>query len=251
MEEEVRKGGKTYVFRYRPDNEFTLDEIENSYIYFSDRESLNDPFDSSPDLIKFMSGKSDIKASYQFLREQIPSEELKLYFEEKFSPEYLTSLISESIPKYLSEFGIACFSIIPYINMPLWANYANNHKGVCLQYNTENDKDFFDGLSLIKYVEKLNQIEFNIAENQHRIMDVFYLKDKNWNYEKELRLIKKEKGKIKFKKNALRNIICGYKSDDKYIDKLITICKKRELEIGVYKMLKPEKQNNVSFIRMN
>ena len=32
-------------------HEFTLEEINDSYIYFQKRELLNDPFDSAPDLI--------------------------------------------------------------------------------------------------------------------------------------------------------------------------------------------------------
>ena len=51
MIDEIKKAGKPYVFRYRPNNEFTLEEINDSYIYFQKRELLNDPFDSAPDLI--------------------------------------------------------------------------------------------------------------------------------------------------------------------------------------------------------
>jgi len=41
MLKEIEKAGKPYLFRYSPNNDFTLDEIENSYVYFQKRELLN------------------------------------------------------------------------------------------------------------------------------------------------------------------------------------------------------------------
>lgn len=250
MEEEFKKTGKPYLFRYRADNDYTLDEIENSYIYFSERESLNDPFDSSPDLINFTSDKIDPDAYLQLFRKYFTSEKDKMYFDKNYSIEELIKLTKEYIPKYLNEFGISCFSMFPYINMTLWANYANNHKGICLQFNYENDIEFFQGWRVVKYFEELKQIEYNPTENESQLMDVFYIKDKNWSYEKEVRLVKMKKGKVNFKKKSLRNIICGYKTDIEYIDKIINICKKEHPSIGVYQMDKPTKQNNVSLSKM-
>ena len=43
MIEEIKRAGKPFVFRYRADNDYTLDEIERSYVYFQKRELLNDP----------------------------------------------------------------------------------------------------------------------------------------------------------------------------------------------------------------
>lgn len=251
MKEEVQKAGKPYLFRYRADNDFTLDEIENSYIFFSDNESLNDPFDSSADLINFVSDKIDPEEYFHLFRKHITSEKDKQYFDKNYSTKELIRLTYEYIPKYLNEFGISCFSMIPYINMAMWANYANNHKGICLQFKHDNDIEFFQGWRVVEYHEELNEIEYNPTENEFKLMDVFYIKDKNWSYEKEVRLVKMKKGKVNFNHNSLRNIICGYKTDKVYIDKIINICQKKHPNIGVYQMNKPKKQNNVSLTRIN
>jgi len=249
--QEVKKVGHPYLFRYRPDNDNTLDEIENSYIYFSDRNSLNDPFDSSPDLINFISDKTNPNDYFEFYKNRLPSEIDANYLANNYTPEELIKLTIDNIPKYLNAFGIACFSMMPYINMTLWANYANNHHGVCIQYQSDYDKTFFENLQIVKYFEKLERIDFNPIEDEFRIQDVFYMKDQNWNYEKELRLVKFKKGKNAIKQDAIRNIVCGYKANDEYIQKLIDISKIKQTHIGIYKMEKPKKQYGVSLTKMN
>ena len=44
--------GPPYIYRYRQNSEFTLDELLNSYVYFQGRRLLNDPFDCYPKLLK-------------------------------------------------------------------------------------------------------------------------------------------------------------------------------------------------------
>ena len=249
MKKEVEKVGSPYLFRYRMDNDFTLDEIKNNYIYFSDRNSLNDPFDSSPDLIRFKEDRSNSKKYLDLFKDQLPSH-IPSNLLDKYSENELIELTKSSIPKYLNSFGIACFSMIPYVNMTLWAHYANNHRGICIQYLTENDEIFFKNLQVVKYFEKLNQIDFNPLENESNILDVFYMKDANWQYEKELRLVRFEKGKINLKSNSIRNIICGYKASEKFIESLKSIVKDYHPHIGIFQMDKPIKQNKISLTKI-
>lgn len=251
MKQEIENAGHPYLFRYRPDNDYTLDEIENSYIYFSDRNSLNDPFDSSPDLINFISDKINPKDYLEFYKKRLPSEIDENFLEKNYTPEELTKITLKNIPKYLDAFGIACFSMMPYINMTLWANYANNHQGICIQYQSDYDKRFFENLQVVNYYEKLEKIDFNPIEDEFKIQDVFYMKDQNWNYEKELRLVKFNKGKLAIKNDAIRNIVCGYRADEAYIQKLIEVSKIHPSHIKIYKMEKPRKQYEVSLTKIN
>lgn len=248
MKQEVEIAGYPYLFRYRPDNTNTLDEIEKSYVYFSDRESLNDPFDSNPNLINLISDRIDPKDYFRFIKDRLPLGKSLAFLEEYYTHRKLIELTAEFIPQYLNSFGIACFSMIPYVNMTLWANYANNHQGVCLQYNSQNDPAFFENIKPVKYFEKLEQINFNPVEDEFKIQDVFYIKELNWNYEKELRLIKFRKGKKYHKKIALRNIICGYNVEDDYLKNLIAITQNSHVQI--YKIHKPSEQFKVSITQM-
>lgn len=251
MKQEVEIIGHPFLFRYRPDNENTLDEIKNSYIFFPDRNLLNDPFDSSPDLINFISDKIDPTEYFNFYDKRLPLDIDKNFLKRNYTPKQLMELTIENIPKYLDSFGIACFSMTPYINMTLWANYANNHQGICIQYRSDYDEGFFDNVGVVKYYEKLEKIDFNPLENEFKIQDVFFIKDKSWDYEKELRIVKFKKGKKPIRNKAIRNIVCGYKAKDEFIEKLVKIVDRAQIDIGIYKMDKPKKQYGVSLTRMN
>ncbi|PNW27228.1 hypothetical protein [Formosa algae] len=156
MFEEIKKTGKPYVFRYRPNNDYTLDEIKESYIYFQKRELLNDPLDSTPDLIdlKYIDTEKLLK-----LFEKLVGKEKRQFIEQKFNTKQLEEIARVSVPKFINKHGIACFSMLPGINMPLLANYANHHKGLYLQYNIDLDSNFFKNIRLMNYQKELKKFQ--------------------------------------------------------------------------------------------
>lgn len=249
MKEEIELAGPPYIFRYRPNNEFSLDELENNYIYFSDSGSLNDPFDLNPNLIKLTENKEELKEFYNLLNDNISDELTLSYFQRKVTPESLIIFIQQNIEKYIKRFGIACFSINP-MNMPLWANYAGNNKGICLQFNAEMDIAFFSELRTVQYEKDLVQKEFNPKSDKNGIIDLFFRKQENWHYEFEVRLLKEFVGKSKFKKESLRNVIFGYQAEPDYINKGIKIIRKNYKHVKVYQMKKPTELNIISFIEL-
>ena len=241
MIDEIKKAGKPYVFRYRPDNDNTLDEINKSYVYFQKRELLNDPFDSTPSLIDLKD--INIDKLYRAF-EKLVGKENKELIEKKITAKQLEETVRESIPKFINKHGIACFSMLPGINMPLLTNYANNHKGLYLQYNINLDSDFFKGIRLMNYQKELKKIPIGLVENEYKIFEIFYLKQENWAYEQELRLVKEKFGKHYINRNALRNIICGYNCCEEYVDKILE-SNKLNKHVHVWKMEKPTEQNRL------
>lgn len=122
MIEEIKKVGKPYVFRYRRDNDFTLQEIKDSYIYFQKRGLLNDPFDSIPDLVDLKCIHID---NLHKAFEKLVGKQKTEFIVKKISRKRLEETVRNSIPKFINKRGIACFSMLPGVNMPLLANYAN------------------------------------------------------------------------------------------------------------------------------
>lgn len=241
MQSEIEEVGKPYLFRYRPDNDFTLDEIENSYVYFQKRELLNDPFDSTPDLIELKN--IDIKKLFKAFEILVGRKQIE-YIKQKLSSKQLEKTVRESIPNFINKHGISCFSLLPGVNMPLLANYSNNHKGLYLQYNIDLDSEFFKGLRFMNYQKELKKIPIELLENEEDIFEIFYLKQENWSYEKELRLIKKNFGRYNINRSALRNIICGYNCSEDYIDKVL-IANRFNEHVSVWKMEKPSEHNRL------
>lgn len=147
--------------------------------------------------------------------------------------------------EYILTFGIASFSMCQG-NYNLWANYANNYKGVCLQFNINYDQKFFDNLLPVTYVSELQKIEFKPITQENGLIDLLYHKLDQWMAEKELRLIKSDLGKHFYRPEALRNIIVGFNADDDYVNQLIDAVKRNEANIGVYKMNKLKEYDKAS-----
>lgn len=53
--------GVPHVFRFRPPNDYALNEIEENYIWFSDRNSLNDEMDANPEFVRILTNLDEIK----------------------------------------------------------------------------------------------------------------------------------------------------------------------------------------------
>jgi Protein of unknown function (DUF2971) len=246
MDKELRRIGHPYAFRYRSDNDNTLDEIEKNYIYFANREQLNDPFDSCPAYIDLSKSKEEIELLKSEIQKNIP-DDAKSYFENKMN---LQEFASSKMEEFILSFGIGCFSM-HLINYNLWANYANKHKGICMQYNINNDPTFFHNLLPVIYLPELNRIEYKPISQSNGIVNLFYHKLDQWSNEKELRLIKSNPGKLQHDKKALRNIIIGYKSDIEFIEKLLSVVKSNYSHVGVYQMKEPKDPNKATFVHLN
>lgn len=250
MTSELKNIGIPYAFRYRPDNDYALDEIENHYIYFANRDELNDPFDSSPAYIQLTQSKEEIELLIEEVLNSTVNPEIQNYIKGKVGLENIQNMAIEKLEEFILSFGIACFSMHP-ANYNLWANYANNHKGLCLQYNIDYDLTFFHNLLPVSYVPELKKKEFKPITQSNGVVDLFYHKLDIWSAEKELRLIKAKPGKDYYNKNTLRNIIVGYKASKDYIDKLLSIVNDNDSHIGVYQMKKPYEPNKASYIQLN
>ena len=242
MNKEINLAGPPYIFRFRQNTERTIEEIANNYIFFPDRNALNDPFDSSPELVYLTKNPEATIKLYELVSQGITDQKAKEYFHKKYSLEKLHQHAQEKVKDFILEFGVACFSMY-FMNMPLWANYANDNRGVCLQFNSDIDNSFFSVLGPVIYVEDLTKLEFSPITNESDMWKIFFRKAKNWEYEKEIRLVKGFKGKANYDKKALRNVILGYKSESNFIQKIVSAVKDNYEDVGVYKMEIPTELN--------
>ena len=104
----------------------------------------------------------------------------------------------EDFKKYLHK-GIyfICLSSSNKINS-LWAHYANNHNGICIEYdmNYFGDKKYLrDSCFKVEYVKKSDstkdlkkQMKYD-AHSRNLMLKPFLKKSEEWNYEKEWRII--------------------------------------------------------------
>lgn len=92
---------------------------------------------------------------------------------------------------------IACFTT-EYANLPMWAHYANQHSGICIEYNTQHIQSplILNRLFPVIYTTKIKDMIKFMIDNMNDDMAMFHFLDymaaqklTDWQYEKEWRLI--------------------------------------------------------------
>ncbi|MDF0719511.1 hypothetical protein P0M11_05800 [Kaistella sp. PBT33-4] len=233
---EIKKGGVPYLFRYRSNSDFTIDEIKNNYIFFPNSKMLNDPFDASHRLVKIDENEGNILKSISVLKERLKNHSEIKYFNNAFpNKEHFVNFLKEGIVEFINQTGIACFSISP-VNIMLWANYANNHQGICVQYNIEYDRNFFNTLGNVEYVDNLEILNYSIGTEResNAIRKMFFKKLRLWREEYEIRLIKSSPGKHYFESTSVRSIVFGLRTPKEFQEKIIETVTKYNSHIELY-----------------
>jgi len=132
---------KFIFLKYRPLNQYLLDDLSNSTLYFSPRKDLNDPFDCNINL------KQSIEAALSKLPES-EQENLKAFLNQDH--------IIERFHNNVDKLGVCSFTLESE-NTLMWSHYAANHSGVCLAYEFPmkflNDGDVIFGVDQTRYKE--------------------------------------------------------------------------------------------------
>ncbi len=171
------------LYKYFSLTEYSLDGLENNYIYLSNPKDFNDPFDCNRNLI---------------LEKQRKIKDWN----------YIESLNN------ISEIGITSFSE-DGLEPLLWSHYANSYRGFCLKFKPEFLREINTELIKLKkviYSKCPNSISINSNFAKYY---QFILKLDNWSYEKEWRLLFKNpsviSNKYHFDEKSIDEISIGYK----------------------------------------
>lgn len=269
------------LYRYRPIDEkgHTLDLIKNDFLYIGTVKGFNDAFEGAlnynPDeilnhLIENSIERLGLKINQQdYLRiidSDNPYEELKKWAYndpqvtmsfERFS-EVLDETFQFMINKIYEDFNdnlkemmlVSCFTQ-KNENRVMWGNYADNNKGICIEYNLYDFKkdylvkschevkyfspdEYPDVTNILLNILKSNPLDF--------IDSIFLNKTDDWNYEEEWRLIfrndpvfrpfiKKINSNYYIKLPKPRAIYVGVNITDENKKKIEENCKSREISL--------------------
>lgn len=199
-------------------NPFFLSLLESHSIWFAPASQFNDPWDAGG-AVSILKSNTEIESSV--LRLFFPAEEL----------ESLSALTDHE--KYArleadlrDTFGLLRFSCFSqrYDSNPMWAHYADNHRGVCLGFVFMRRIDAitsavdspFNGYYAVRYDTHFAQVkDINTIGSA---IEVLFTKHPDWAYEREVRFIKLgdakfpgKGGTIEFNKASLRTVILGCK----------------------------------------
>jgi hypothetical protein len=208
----------SHLYKYRSCKlDWLKPVITKSELYFSTPDELNDPAEAKPRLAKLSLDKIcnflyDMfvitnpglsPKTYQFTKAQIE------YNGAQFGTDVLLKEMSKVLHAEFMTIRIYSMSKRPD-NMALWAKYADDHKGYCLEFSNS-------GLfSAAREVDYLNTNDFDPTDPDQR--DVYFLFEKtlDWQTEEEVRLVTPRGAKsiINFNPGLLTKLIIGqYMSD--------------------------------------
>lgn len=184
-----------HLYKYYADNERDVETVFNNEMWYSAPVCFNDPYDcdfaiDEPATIDSL--LSSIARDNNIKRGSSAWKNAYIATKKEF-PSFRNAIISMK-----SSMGVACLSE-NYDTILMWSHYANNHKGICVEYSLI---DFVRCLSLtpipVIYTKEksvLSNLRVNSIEKD--MMDFFLKsivhKDSTWEYENEWRIVRDNK----------------------------------------------------------
>lgn len=267
------------LYRYKDIKGHTLDLIKNDFLYIGTVKGFNDVFEGAlnynPDeilgyLIENSIERLGLKINQQdylrIINSDNPYDELKKWAYkdpqvtisfERFSEvldetfQYMINKIYEDFNDNLKEMMlVGCFTQNNK-NRVMWGNYADDNKGICIEYNLYDFKKEYLVKSchevkyfpLDKYPEVTNILLNLLKSNPLDFIDSIFLnKTDDWSYEEEWRLIfrndpffrpfiKKIDSNYYIKLPKPRAIYLGVNISNENKNEIEEICKTREISL--------------------
>lgn len=232
-------------------------------VYLNSPYRFNDPFDFNPIYETQASYKEKLKhiQNIYITHEKLTKEKarrkaievLKRFnlIKNNNSLEEYANYTKEGLRKNI---GVTCFTI-NNTNSPMWAHYADQHTGICIEWNfPENIENFWLPEGVEKWAPlKLHKVSYSDERPIARIFDdsitlndplneSLLRKSTDWSYEKEYRLITPGHiGLAIYKPICLTGIIIGHKMSSASTEEVKKFIKKMKVEPRIY-IAKPSKR---------
>ena len=221
----------TFLYQYQKHLDHVLDIISNKRLYFSAPSNFNDPFDCRPkfSLLFCKNDPEEIWKRYFFLLARcqdpgISDEEAHKHADAallkgKHQDKQWLREADNEIRNTLNDtfLRVSCFSKSPR-NAMMWAHYADNHKGVVLQFRKSCMRDnstsyrgfevkyYRQPVPLKRYVEAMEQAENGDDAAFARLN--YCLKSYEWTAEDEVRFFS-QKRYVTYPETMLTGILFG------------------------------------------
>lgn len=76
---------------------------------------------------------------------------------------------------------------------------------------------------------------------------IYFIKTKEWSYEKELRLLKDKTGRVSFEPSSLQNVLIGYDAEQDFIETVVSTIKDRYNNVKIFQVVKPVSIGKLSY----
>lgn len=270
------------VFKYRYNDERSLQNLENDYVWLCSPTSYNDPYDSSISIKRealtravLQDGVREFIEKEPRLNSRIDSRQIEgilsapnpglalqefIMIEVDQIPQELQStyreLLASQIKTWEQLFGrvlpgshkdslkVCSFSGTQY-SIIMWSHYADQHRGFCIEYDTESlppENLFLRLLYPVIYSDKLfdgTSYYLTAIQDRHKFNPLFpslaaLHKSPEWSYEKEWRLIipaNLVQEASPWRVPTPKCVYMGSRSSDPWKARIIEICRRKGIEI--------------------
>lgn len=202
------------VYKYRALNKNNIDSLKENYFWAASKKTLNDPHE----------GTYSTEMIDDFFQKIIALEKIN-------SSKYLKSSFS-SLERKISECSIFSLSKDYSINS-LWAYYADNHKGICIEYDLEGliskNKPMYQHFD-INYVDNPLGISIDDVLSENIFKMTIGTKDLSWSNEKEYRIISDIDGKNYHRSDAIKSIFFGLQTPEYEKENLMRTLANRNIQ---------------------
>jgi hypothetical protein len=236
------KATASHFYKYSsPDHLEWLQEILfNHDLYLPNLTELNDDNDGLPRLAMRSEAEMVSFIYRQFVTNNptMSSEELRTnkliirFNVRKHGPAALHPHLVQSLDTQLKDFRV--YSMTKRYDMTnLWALYAADHRGYCLEF--ENVGDLFKHAKDVSYLDS-DRMEISIKDPALRGGYFLFCKTRNWSNEDEVRLVLPRndgRSKVKFNPRWLTRIILGKDMSEDHKQQIREWAKQRKPELTV------------------
>ncbi len=203
------------------DSSFTVDDKLYSMLYNRKDNLISMVSLACPDLSEPL---SRLPKSKESIRVPALIDELCLS-----DPKYDKDLIKQQIKDYISKGKpvqaynnkISCFTETKD-SLLMWAYYANNYSGACLQFDFDKDN----------YLKsKIHKVHYStIRPTDYESFDVYFWKSIQWSHEQEWRLVVDCEQDF-IKTTSISAVILGARMDSKPKEEVVSLARKHKIKI--------------------
>ena len=237
------------LYKYRSaQSDLDLERLEeivlHNKIFFSSPKSFNDPFDCRP-AFDFSGSAKQIRNEHIRLikkfdpsmnRRQRRTDASAMLKDPARDPRcaVVQHTIQDQYNEEMNRIGVLCVSEVND-DILMWSHYANSHAGVCLEF--DGFGTFMERAQKVIYTRKRPSIpQFDRADPVEMLDRGLLTKSEHWQYEKEWRLIRYQKGfgKVEFRPENLQGLILGALTPSPMVQKIRQMLSKRRVPLKLY-----------------
>ncbi|MCS4155049.1 hypothetical protein GGQ03_002343 [Salinibacter ruber] len=245
------------LLRFRPPSEYTLENLRKGQIWFSKPISFNDPFDCAVRVVdaeniseeaywelfrhfQEMIGRPDLLEK-QCVRNGQLTDRFKIRARDGFRDAY-----EEQMQKMLHQRGAVCFSAVSpdhQDSILQWSHYADGHKGICLEFDTDSSLFQEGEVFQVRYYRSVPLIEpYEAMTSGEGVLEpMVTTKADCWEYEREWRLYHMEGDRPRgYATGCLKAVYLGCEVDVDFREEVESILQGSSTEL--YEVQRSEKQ---------